>query len=654
MMVLLSITLTFSSLTVAAQRDNTKCNTTRNDTLFLCSGTIVQINSDLLFIRTDTLIALNELNDSLRIIRDPFARSAAFYDSLRIEAAKHPLSLYLYDLLIPGPNELSEKEYDINQAEESSQQFEPFRGLKIKSISIEQLDVFGPTLSNPGKKTDTWLGKTGNKLHVTTRKGVVRANLLFKIGDNIDPLEMAENAKLLRALPYFEDAVIEVIPNYSNPKEANVLVITKDLFPFGLYLAIPDIAVWDFDVFNQNFLGLGHRISSTFRLNASEGAFVSVSELKYRIDNIKGTFINTEAQWLNSIRSNEYGIRLFRDFFSSESQVAGGIELFHRNEQKTFFSPVLRDEDLRLNRQVLWLGQTIRLGDDHRAMVVAFSAALQNKLYSLRPFVSADSNQLFHNSSQILFGIAVAKNYFYTGQYIYQFGRTEDIPNGFEVGVNFGPDAYEYTHRYYSSLDIRMARNFNHFGYLSSRFIWDGYWQEKQLNQGQIGLTLEYFSPLQHRFLHKIRHFVTLRYLSGIRRLTGETIHVVDELGVGGLNNTDTIHFSGNQKLTANVTSMVFTPVNYYGFKLAWFTYANLAWVGPEPGKAGASNLFSGFGLGCLLRNENLVIKTIKARIGFYPGLPENKPGFLFEFSGTSSLKFLDFRPRRPQTIFYD
>ena len=154
--------------------------------------------------------------------------------------------------------------------------------------------------------------------------------------------------------------------------------------------------------------------------------------------------------------------------------------------------------------------------------------------------------------------------------------------------------------------------------------------------------------------LQKIRHFVTLRYLSGIRRLAGETINVVDELGVGGLNNTDTIYFAGNQKLTANVTNMVFTPVNYYGFKLAWFTYANVAWVGPEPGKSGTSNLYSGFGLGCLVRNENLVIKTINVRIGFYPGLPENKPGFLFEFSGTTSLRFLDFRPKRPQTIVYD
>lgn len=607
-----------------------------------------------LYIRADTLIALNNLKDSIRIIRDPFARSAAFYDSLRIEAARHPLTLYLYDLLIPGPNDLPENDYATKQAEESSQQYEPFRGLKIRSINIEQLDVFGPTLSHPGKKAETWLGRTGNRLHVITHKSVVKANLLFAEGDTIDPFDMAENAKLLRALPYFEDAVIEVIPNYSNPGEADIIVITKDLFPFGLYVGIPNIAIWDFDVFNQNFLGLGHRISTTFELNAREGAFVSISELKYRIDNIKGTFINTEAQWLNSSNSNEYGIRLFRDFFSSNSQVAGGIELIHQNEVKTLFSPVVRDEDLRLNRQILWLGQAFRLGGDQQALVVAFSAALQNKLYSRRPFVSADSNQLFHNSSQILFGITLAKNYFYTGQYIYQFGRTEDIPNGFELGVNFGPDAYEYSRRYYSSLDIRLARNFDRFGYLSGRFIWDGYWQMKQLNQGQIGLTLEYFSPLQHRFLHKIRHFATLRYLSGIRRLAGETINVVDELGVGGLNSTDTIHFAGNQKLTANVTNMVFTPVNYYGFKLAWFTYANLAWVGPEPGKGGASSLFSGFGLGCLLRNENLVIKTIKVRIGFYPGLPENKPGFLFEFSGTTSLKFLDFRPRQPQTITYE
>lgn len=630
------------------------CNTTRNDTLFLCAGTLVQVGGKSLYIRQDTLVVLSQTAAGVHILRDPYQHSIAFYDSLRVVASKHPLTLHLYDLLVPSSREMADEVQSAKSTHSGINRYNSYKGLKIRSIRIEQMDVFGPTLSNPGKKAETWLGRTGNNMHMTTRKSVIRANLLFKEGDKVDPLVMAENAQLLRSLPYFEEATVEVVPSYDNKDEADVFVITKDLFSFGLYLEVPSIAIWDADVYNQNFLGLGHRVSTTFRYNTEEGTVFKISNFTYRIDNIKGTFVNAEADIQRKVRSNSVGVKLFRDFFSSGTQVAGGLELYHQNEDKTLYNPVVRVEKLRLNKQVLWLGQAIRIGSREKATNLVFAATLQNKLYSQRPYVDADSNQLFHNSSQILGGITLARNFYYTGNYIYQFGRTEDIPYGYQVSLNFGPDAYEYTQRFYSSLSVGVAKFFEGFGYLSGRAACGGYLDNEQLNQGHAGITIDYFSPLQYRFLNKIRHFATLKYVAGIRRLSGESIHVVNELGVSGLNAADTADFSGNQKVTASFTSMVYTPVYYYGFKLAWFTYANLAWVGPEPGKKGTEHLYSGFGFGCLLRNENLVLKTIKFRAGFYPGLPNNRSGFLFEFSGVSSLQFLDFKPKRPQILPYE
>ncbi|HAQ65785.1 MAG TPA: hypothetical protein DCR43_08045 [Bacteroidales bacterium] len=637
-----------------AQNVDKNCNTTINDTLFLCAGTLVQIDSRNIYIRFDTLIALNTTTSDIHILRDPYQHTISFYDSLRTVASKNAFVLGLYNILVPNSRETATEVQTSNKTEAGINRYNTYKGLKIKRIEIEQIDVFGPTLSNPGRKPESWMARTGNKLHMTTRESVIMANLLFREGDLIDPVELAENAQLLRALPYFEDAIIEVVPDRKTPGEADIFVITKDLFSFGLDIGIPNILIWDLDVYNQNFLGRGHRISTNVRINAKNGVLFKASKIGYRIDNIRGTFVNAEANIVTEDRSGSYGFKLFRDFFSSGTQVAGGLELYHQYEEKTLFSPNFRDEKLQLNQQVLWLGQALRIGNRYNATNLVFAAALQNNLYSKRPYVDADSNQLFHNSSQVLAGLILSKNAYYTGNYIYQFGRTEDIPYGYQIAVNFGPDAYEYSNRFYTSVSAGLAKFMTGFGYLSGRATWDGYWNKKQLSQGHLGITIGYFSPLQNKFFNKVRHFVTLKYVTGLRRLDGESINVVNELGIGGLDSDDTLHFSGNQKITANVTSMVYTPVYYYGFKLAWFTFANLAWVGPEPGQQGDKHLYSGFGIGCFLRNENLVIKTIKLRAGFYPGLPDNKPGFMFEFTGVTSLQFLDFRPKRPQTINYE
>lgn len=640
-------------LSITAQTFDRECNVIRNDTLLLCAGTLVQFGNESRYIRTDTLI-VSVHNTPVRIMRDPYQHAKAFYDSLRVVASRNPLMSRMFNLLVPNSGQIADELRLASVTSDGIEQYEEFRGRKIRRIVVEQMDVFGPTVVNPGREPHTWLGRTGNKLHMTTRKGVILSNLLINEGDTIDPVIVAENAQLIRSLPYFEEAAIELLPVAGNSTEVDMFVITKDLFSFGLNLEIHSLAIWDVDVYNQNFLGLGHRVSSTVRYNSQQGSVLRISRFSYRVDNIGGTFVNAEAGLTNTLRTNSVGIKLFRDFFSVGTKVAGGLELYHQNEQKTLYSPGIVSYDLRLNRQVLWLGQAFKVGNRSRPSTLVFAAALQNTLYTRRPYVDADSNTLFHNSSQLLGNITFSKNYYYTGNYIYQFGRVEDIPYGYHLSVSFGPDAYEYSTRLYSGVSVGLARYFNRFGYVSGRAFGDGYWSNGQLNQGFAGVTMDYFSPLQTRFFNKVRHFLTLKYATGIRRFAGESFHVVKELGVGGLTASDTLYFSGNQKITANFTSVVFTPVYYLGFRLAWFTFANVAWIGPEPGETGANNLYLGFGLGCLLRNENLVLKTIQFRLGFFPGLPGNRPGVLFEFSGVSPLQFIDFRPKRPKTLLYE
>jgi len=79
------------------------------------------------------------------------------------------------------------------------------RGARISEIQVDRQDVFD--LNNP--KEDTWLGRGGNKLHRSTREGVIRRALLFQVGEKVNARRIHETERLLRAEAFLKDAHIE-------------------------------------------------------------------------------------------------------------------------------------------------------------------------------------------------------------------------------------------------------------------------------------------------------------------------------------------------------------------------------------------------------------------------------------------------------------
>ena len=97
-------------------------------------------------------------------------------------------------------------------------------GAVIGRIEIHNRNVFD--LSNP--KDDRPLFRLADRLHRTTRKGLIRHQLLFHTGERYSPHLLAESARILRADPYFYDASIRPI-RYHDGK-VDVLVSTRDVW----------------------------------------------------------------------------------------------------------------------------------------------------------------------------------------------------------------------------------------------------------------------------------------------------------------------------------------------------------------------------------------------------------------------------------------
>jgi hypothetical protein len=75
---------------------------------------------------------------------------------------------------------------------------------------------------------------------------------------------------------------------------------------------------------------------------------------------------------------------------------------------------------------------------------------------------------------------------------------------------------------------------------------------------------------------------------------------------------------TGKGNLIINLETVTFTPWYFYGFKFAFFIYADLAFLSARSFITSRTELYSTVGLGCRLKNESLVFKTLNFRIGYF------------------------------------
>jgi hypothetical protein len=89
----------------------------------------------------------------------------------------------------------------------------------IRAVSIQRNDIFDPAEST------SWFTRLANQLHITTREGVVRRELLVRAGEPYDSARAAETARNLRALGIFRQVQVDSVRSDSG---LVVQVTTRD------------------------------------------------------------------------------------------------------------------------------------------------------------------------------------------------------------------------------------------------------------------------------------------------------------------------------------------------------------------------------------------------------------------------------------------
>ena len=577
------------------------------DRIYVKKGLQVVLRDTTFITKQDTLIFLSERDAAkIKIRENPYSKSSRFYDTLAQKSSSRKITKDIFDLVI---KKKGRKEALVSVILKSEEVFKPYAGCRISSIVFKHVDLLEGSVVDTLQKASTRFGKFINKVHRDTRAVVIRHNLLFGVGDVVDPYVLADNERILRQFKTLRDARIYLSPNKDNTNEVDVVVVTQDVASIGVSGAYSSMSKFRFDVYDVNILGYAKQFQVSYYRSAANHP-QNGYELTLREQNLFKSFIQGELEYTNNYIRNRTRLSLGRDFFTPDINYAGGIDLFHTRENFYFQDydtlKVLYTE----NNADVWLGRSFEY---KKRTNIIFSGRVNTINFTNKPFVSKDSNSFFYNRTLMLGSVTLAKRNFLKSLRVRGFGKTEDIPVGATATFVGGHETNQFTDRSYFELDGTVGHYFEDIGYINVAFATGSYFKKRKAEDGIISLTGTYFSDLKRVGHSQLRQFIYFTYIKGINRKTDKTL-ILDRKW----ENKEKLSPFGNEKMAIGLETVYFMPWYFYGFRFALFHRFDLNLITLNKNLFSRESVFPAFRAGVRTLNENLVLPSFSLEAAYY------------------------------------
>jgi hypothetical protein len=128
---------------------------------------------------------------------------------------------------------------------------------RVSFIFVDNNSIFDLSELDPDAAF-RWAYRLANKLHVRTREEFILDEILFRVGECVDPLLLEETERLLRGYRFIGDADVFAIPQPDGDQHVNVY--TRDEWTTKVDLGVrvdAGIKIEGLDLTEENFLGRG-------------------------------------------------------------------------------------------------------------------------------------------------------------------------------------------------------------------------------------------------------------------------------------------------------------------------------------------------------------------------------------------------------------
>jgi len=540
--------------------------------------------------------------------------------------------------------------------------FKEYEGKIIRHIIVRGYG-FEQTFTDTSKRLQYFGTRLLNNLHHKTRDWVIRNSLFIKPNTPLNAYRLADNERLIRSLNYVQDA--RILVNYlpDNEDSVDLVVIVKDVFSIGGELAAFSINPTSIRgrIYDANAFGLGQRIEAGIFQEAARHPNFGY-ELLYSKSNIGKTFVNgtvsysqTRGELFNGTPDEQgWQFRLDRPLYAPYAHLAGNItigdfENFNRYSRpdSVFFKYHYRTFDGWLGWNLgseKFLANTSVL--DRRVLGIRY---FQNHFFKTPYQVGDKFNFRFNDREAVLAQFTFFRQEFYKTNYVYGFGTTEDVPEGYNVALTGGWYRQMNLDRPYVGVDANAyvatdKRDFIQYFLRSGAFMKNG-----RVQDGSVLVGASLYSRLFIFDRLKVRQYMNFSYTRQFNRVGIDPLTINNVFGLRYFSGDSTY---GYQRITFHSETSVFIRYKFLGFKFAPFAFGDLSLLTSENKAFSGSDLYHGLGIGIRSRNENLIFQTIEMRLAYFPRQTPQNSAFKIEFNTGIQFRYNNNYVRAPDIIY--
>ncbi len=544
--------------------------------------------------------------------------------------------------------------------------FNPFKGKVIRQIRVEKR-AFSNSVNDNGttdRGNKKFINDVSDALYTGTTSRTVLRNLFFETGDTLYPFLMADNERFLRELTYLQDARIIATVAADDTTAVDITIRWKDLFPFGGSAEIGSAKSMSLELNDDNLFGSGDRIQ--FRgLYDMDRRPDWGSGIEYTKRNLGGSFLNmsvgyqTHAPTFNSGRREEKAVYLKGDLplVSPYHLFTGGFELAQRTTMNSYLNDSIYKSSFKYNFSVVdgWmalnLGARKRLRNNFQTRRRKFIGlrGVQRVFNDIPEEFKKNYNFYYSDLQAVIGSFSFFQQDYYRSNFIYGFGRNEDIPEGFNLSVLGGWVKRNQVARPYIGLDYQRDYFTSKKNYINYILRFGTYYRDQQLEDISGLASMEYFTRL--RKMHGEwfnRHFLSASVTQQLRTTFNEPLRLTSIFGIPEIR---TNNMRASTRLTFNGESVFYNTRTYFGFRFAPFVFSNVSYLKSIGESIKQGDIFTSFGAGVRSRNENLVFGTMELKIFYYPRTIERMTPWNVTFNTGLRFKYNSQLLKKPDFI---
>lgn len=575
--------------------------------------------------------------------------SSAVYKDIQTYSKKNKFTKLLHKLIFEPVNVKRKKKRVLPRIQQK------FEGKIIRNITIETLDPFGYSDADSNREPKNWAEKTGNRIHLKTKKLAIRNLLLFRENKPLDSLLINESARLIRSQKYIRSVRIDLKLSEKNSDSVDVFIRAIDswsLIPKGSISSSRS----SFELNEKNFMGIGHEFKNKFTNRFSDGK--NAYNLDYTVPNIKNSFIKTTFKY-NIDLDNYYGksIDINRPFYSPFAKWAGGIYFDQQFRKDTLQDTnlVYAQQNFKYNSQDYWIGHAFSIfkgnTEKNRTTNLIVSGRYLNINYIESPTIAYDPVDFYSSEKLFLSGIGITSRKFIQDKYIFRNGIIEDVPIGKIYGITGGYQYKNHKGRFYLGGQASFG-NYYDWGFLSTNFEIGTFFDKSSTSQTTFSFQANYFTHPIELGKWKLRQFIKPQVIIGLNRLDaiGDQLTINENYGIQGFNSA----VYGTKKMMLTLQTQAYSPWDLWGFRLNPYFNYSIALLGNDQIGLLDSKAYSKIGIGLIINNDFLVFSSFQLSLSYYPSIPGSGQNiFKTNAFETSDFGFQDFELAKPRTVIF-